>query len=257
MSEAHKNNYLVLVAESSQETSKEKEILDEFISYGVDGVLLAPSRESSYEQNLLPLIQQRIPIVLMDRTYEEYGGHFVQSDDYNGAYAAVNLLIKNGYKSIAHIRGTDTWSIGTERYRGYADALNNNGMPLNQNHIISCLAANKEEGFQAAIQLFSLPNPPDAVFTVTDDVAAGVIEYCHQRNLIIPDQIGVVGFSNSELSALLSPRLTTVEQKGQEIGKVAFEFFLHSLANKAKVFQKTFESRLIIRESCGSQLNKP
>lgn len=254
MSEAHKNNYLVLVAESTQDPSKEKEILEEFINYGVDGVLLAPSRDSSYEQNLLPIIEQRIPIVLMDRTYSDYTSHYVQSDDYNGAFQAVSLLIKNDYRNIAHIRGSDRWSIGTERYRGYADALKKHGMSVNEEHIVSCVAANKEEGYQAASQLFELTNPPDAVFTVTDDVAAGVIDYCNQANLKIPEQIGVVGFSNSEISALLSPGLTTVEQKGQDIGKVAFEFFLQTLADKTLILQKTFESRLIIRESCGSQL---
>lgn len=252
MSAAHQNNYLVLVAESSQDATKEKEILDEFVSYGVNGVLLAPSRESRYKENLLPLVEQRIPVVLMDRTYEDYASHYVQSDDYNGAFEAVSLLIKNGYQRIAHIRGSDNWSIGSERYRGYADALTQQGRQLQEEYVVSCTLANKQEGFQAATHLFNLPNPPDAVFTVTDNVAAGVIEYCNQFNLFIPEQVGVVGFSNSEISALLSPGLTTVEQKGQDIGKVAFEFFLQSLSDKTKVFQKTFESRLIVRESCGS-----
>lgn len=252
MSEAHQNNYLVIVAESSQDSTKEKEILEEFVSYGVNGVLLAPSRESSYEKNLLPLVEQRIPIVLMDRTYAEYSSHFVQSDDYNGAFEAVSLLLKNGYKRIAHIRGSDNWSIGSERYRGYVDALTQNGRELCTDHVLECLLANEAEGFEAAKTLFSLSNPPDAVFTVTDNVAAGVIEYCHQANLFIPEQIGVVGFSNSKISALLSPSLTTVEQKGQDIGKLAFSFFLQSLSDKTKVFQKTFESKLIVRESCGS-----
>lgn len=256
MSEAHKNNYLVLVAESSQKGMKEKQILEEFISYGVDGILLAPSRDSSFEQNLLPIIEQRIPIVLMDRTYSNFTGHYVQSDDYNGAVQAVSLLVKNGYRKIAHIRGSDKWSIGSERYRGYAATLAVHGLPLVEDHVVNCTVANKQEGFDAARQLFSLSNPPDAVFTVTDNVAAGVIEYCHQAKLSIPQQIGVVGFSNSEISGLLSPSLTTVEQKGQDIGSVAFSFFMQSLVDKDKVHQKTFESRLIIRESCGSQLSR-
>lgn len=252
MNEAHQNNYLVLVAESSQDSAREKEILEEFVSYGVNGVLLAPSRESSYKNNLLPLVEQRIPVVLMDRTYDDYTSHYVQSDDYNGAFEAVSLLIKNGYKRIAHVRGSDNWSIGSERYRGYADALIQDGREIRNEYVVSCTLANKEEGFLVAKTLFNLPNPPDAVFTVTDNVAAGVIDYCNQFNLFIPEQVGVVGFSNSEISALLSPSLTTVEQKGQDIGKLAFSFFLQSLSDKTKVFQKTFESRLIVRESCGS-----
>lgn len=252
MSEAHQNNYLVLVAESSQDATKEKEILDEFVSYGVNGVLLAPSRDSSYEQNLFPLVEQRIPIVLMDRTYSDYKSHYVQSDHYQGAFEAVSLLIKNGYQRIAHVRGSDNWSIGSERFRGYTDALAKNGREIHEHHIVNCLQANEKEGYEAARTLFNLPDPPDAVFTVTDNVAAGVIEYCHEANLFIPEQIGIVGFSNSKISALLSPSLTTVEQKGQDIGKLAFKFFLNSLTDKSKIFQKTFESKLIVRESCGS-----
>ncbi len=249
MSKAHLNNYLVIVGESSQDDLKEKEILDEFISYGVSGILIAPTKHSSFEANFAYLKQKRIPYVFMDRTYDEHDTSYVRSDDYHGAYQAVNHLIEKGYQRIAHIKSSDGWSIGTERAKGYRQALTDSGLTCYDELIKSSDTATKEDGYQLTSEFFSMDAPPDAIFTVTDDVASGVYEYAHQHQIDIPSQLGVVGFSNSVLSSILIPKLTTVEQLGEQMGETAFDYFFQIRKDKRHSFQKTFESKLIVRES--------
>jgi len=249
MSKAHLNNYLVIVGESSQDAKKEKEILDEFINYGVSGILIAPTKYSQYESNFAYLKDKRIPFVFMDRTYDDHDTSFVRSDDYHGAYQAVSHLINMGYQKIAHIKSSDGWSIGTERCKGYFQALQDHDLDYNSAYLKSSDTATKEDGYLLTAEYFKMDDPPDAIFTVTDDVASGVYEYAHEHQIDIPSQLGVVGFSNSILSSILIPKLTTVEQLGEQMGETAFDYFFQIRKDKRNSFQKTFESKLIVRES--------
>lgn len=253
MNSAHEMNYFVLVGESVHDSDREKKILDDFAEYGVSGVLLAPCKHSDFNKNVLPIVHRRTPVVVMDRMYDNYHGNFVNTDDFYGAFIAVNHLIDAGYKRIAHIASSDSWSIGHERLKGYKAALTKNGTPINENYLSLCHFNNKEEGaeegYKACHKLFSLKEPPDAIFSVTDDIAIGVYQYAKENNINIPNDLGVVGFSNSEISKYLNPQLSTLEQLGMEMGEMAFDFFLRALKSNGQIFQKSFKPKLLIRGS--------
>ncbi len=253
MSNAHLHNSLIIAGESLQDPTKEKRILDQFMDQGVSGIIMAPARNSNFEKNIIPLLHKRTPIVIIDRMYDHYKGNYVLTDDYGGGYKATQHLLDNGYKRIAHIGSTDDKSIGTERRKGYVAALNDAGIFPKEEYIILSDIDNPdttiEKGYEAAAILFKLKNPPDAVFAVTDDIAIGVIEYAKENNIFIPEELGIVGFSNSKMSNYIRPRLTTVEQNGFKMGQLAFDYFSKASSSYGEVFQKTFDLDLIIRES--------
>jgi len=84
---------------------------------------------------------------------------------------------------------------------------------------------------------------------VTDDIAIGVMEYAKENNISIPDDLGLVGFSNDKISSHIRPKLSTVEQNGFAMGQLAFDYFNKASSSNGEVFQKTFELNLIVRES--------
>lgn len=253
MSKAHLHNTLIIAGESLQNPTKEKKILDQFMDQGVSGLIMAPARNSNFEKSIIPILHKRTPVVIIDRMYDHYKGNFVLTDDYGGGFKATQHLIDNGYKRIAHISSLDNISIGTERKKGYVAALNEAGIILNEEYIILTDIDNPdaviEKGYEATARLFKLKNPPDAVFAVTDDIAIGVIEYAKENNISIPEELGIVGFSNSKMSNYIRPRLTTVEQNGFEMGQLAFDYFNKASSSYGEVFQKTFDLNLIVRES--------
>ncbi len=253
MAKAHLHNYLVLVGESLHKNQKEKQILEEFMDYGVSGILLAPCIESNFDENLLPIIHRRIPTVVMDRTYNNYDGNYVLTNDYQGAMIAVEHLKEQGYKRIAHIGSNDTGSVGLERRRGYLDAIKRLNLSFNDDLVIQIDVQDTELGIQAgytaARKLLSGKDRPDAIFTVTDDVALGVYQFARENNINIPRELGVVGFSNSLSSRYISPSLSTVEQNGVSMGNLSFDFFYQALHSNGHLFQKIFEPKLIVRES--------
>lgn len=253
MTKAHAHNYLVIVGESVHNSKKEKEILEEFMDYGISGILLAPCLGSDFSENLLPIIHRRIPVVVMDRLYDNYNGNYVLTEDKSGAYIAVRHLIEMGYQRIAHIGSTDSSSVGLERKNGYLSALRDHGMTIDESYIelVDLMDINEgiQNGYERMASLMSCKVPPDAVFTVTDDVALGVYQYARDHGIKIPDELGVVGFSNSKVSKYLSPSLSTVEQNGEAMGNLAFDYFMQALHTNGMVYQKKFQSDLIVRQS--------
>ncbi len=253
MNSAHEMNYFVLLGESLHSTDREKKVLDDFSEHGVSGVLIAPCKHSDFNKNVLPIIHRRTPVVVMDRMYDNYNGNFVNTNDFKGAFEAVSHLVQSGYKRIAHIASSDSWSIGHERIKGYKEGLRQHGMPIDENYLSICNFNNKEEGaeegYRACHKLFSLKEPPDAIFSVTDDIAIGVYQYAQENNISIPNDLGVVGFSNSEISKYLNPPLSTLEQNGKKMGEMAFDFFFRALNANGQIFQKSFKPELIIRGS--------
>lgn len=253
MEKAHLYNHLVLVGESLQSASKEKKIIEDFIDYGISGLLIAPAQDSQFETNLGPVIHRRIPTIVIDRTYENFQGNYVVSDDYNGAYKAVSHLINNGYQRIAHIGSDDKHSIGIDRRNGYRDALLKHKLTLNKDYEkriqVNTTEVAIENGYQACRNFFSLRKPPDAIFAVIDDVALGIYRFAKEMNLKIGKDLGVVGFSDSNFSKYVEPKLTTVKQNGKEMGSKSFEFYYAAMKTNGQLFQKTYDSTLIVRES--------
>ena len=253
LSRAKEANHFVILGESFHDTSEEKKIISDFIQHGVAGIILAPSKHSNFGENILPVIHRRIPVVIMDRMYNDYDGNYIQNDDFNGGYTATSHLISCGYRRIAHVGSSDSWSIGHERREGYKAALRDYGLKIDPNLIYTCDFNTKEEGeeegYHAMHRFMALREVPDAIFSVTDDIAIGVYKYANEHKINIPDDLGVVGFSNSEVAQYLSPPLTTLEQFGQIIGQHAFDFFINALSGNGAVYQKTIIPKLIIRGS--------
>lgn len=253
MQQAHLKNHLVLVGESLQQQNKEKKLIQDFIQYGISGLLIAPAKGSDYMSVLAPVIHRRIPTVVIDRMYEDYNGNFVMYDDVNGAKMAVQHLLDQGYKRIAHIGSDDKRSVGHERRKGYKLTLENNGIDIDPDYLkivdVNETKFSVENGYQACKELFDLDHPPDAIFTVNDDVALGVYKYAREKQIKIPNQLGVVGFSDSTIAKHLDPQLSTVKQNGKMMGEQSFDFYSEALQTNGKIYQKTFESKLVIRES--------
>jgi len=250
MNKAHKANYLVIIGESNHEVEREKEIIDQFVTHCVTGVILSASNNPLSKENLDQLRFNRIPYTLVDRATEMETNPFVKYDDYQGAFLAVEHLIDQGYKKIALIKGFDYCVISNARLRGYKAALEKYNLEYEEHFVKSVDHDHiREEGYLLSRQLLLSRNRPDAFFTITDSIASGVYKAAKELNLRIPQDIGVVGYSNSSISKHLSPPLSTVGQPGKEMGELAFDFLQQVIIGNDSKLSKTFDANLIIRDS--------
>jgi LacI family transcriptional regulator len=165
-----------------------------------------------------------------------------------GAFKAVEYLIDQGYKRIGLLKGDDHCTISSGRAKGYFDALKKHGFSQSLSMVRSSTNANKKDRDELLKEMYS-HEKPDAVFTITDYLATGVYEFAQENEIKIPDDLAIIGYSNSDLAEILHPKLTSVEQNGRVMGETAFEYLINQVNDSSFKRNRTFDSELIVRQS--------
>lgn len=252
---AKKHGYNILVSQSGDLLKDEIIACRTMIGSSVDGLLISISNETIEGEHIREFLDEGKPVVQFDKITDRLETPKVIVDDFQGAYAAVTHLIDQGYKKIATIRGRLDVKNSIERYNGYEKALKDHQLEFNSDWIIPCKDISEEEGYEFARKLMESKNPPDAIFCITDPVALGAIKFLKSAGFEIPEQVGVMGFSNWELAEIVSPSLSSVDQHGYQMGIKATELLIRLLKDHSLGENETIEvkTNLIIRES--SDLN--
>lgn len=245
----YRDDYMVMIGESNHSVARENEIINRMGDHYVAGIIFVPSRHKKSNENVKLLERRQTPFILIDRTFDDYDGCYVQHDDFQGAYMATQHLISKGRTKIAMLRGDHECSVSSARYHGYQKALKDAGIPLNKNLVVSCTNASKIEGYNATKFLFEDGLHPDGIFSITDQQAAGAIAYANEHSILVPKALSVVGYSNSEISQNVTPQLTTIAQDGYEMGRLAKEYLIEMCLHPNVIHRKVFPSQLIIRAS--------
>ena len=201
------------------------------------------------------------PIVFFDRITDEIETHKVVADNYKGAYDATQHLIDAGYTKIAHLTSSVHLSISIERLNGYKAALADNNIAINESYIKHCnhggmIYAELEDAVKS---LVNLKDRPDAIFSAGDRLTLSCLTALKSIGLKVPDDIAIVGFSNSALVELINPSLTAVKQPAFEMGQVATELLIKLIESKRPVteFEKVvLQTEVFIRESSANKIIK-
>lgn len=207
------------------------------------------------EKVLERLSSRECPTFLVNQKAEaEYSGVYeVNTENYGGAYQAVQLLVDQGHKKIAHITGSMEKSSMKERYEGYRDCLLKNGIALNEKYICKTHIHRAESGYLAvkAIMSENTDDKPTAIFAANDLLAFGAMRGLKEMGLRIPKDISIVGYDNAELSQYMSPPLSTVQVSAEKIAKLTIDSLLAVIKKSKEIqpFLKMEEFRVIERSS--------
>ena len=248
---AYAAGYTMIVCQSNETYEREVLYTRTLVSYRVAGLLVSLS-QTTQNMDHFKLMQRRgVPIVFFDRVRSDIDASKVVVDDYNGAFAVVNHLIASGYKRIAHLAGPKNLSISDYRLAGYKDALEQGNLPYEEKLVVYG-GLDDTDGVVGFQKLLNLEILPEAVFAVNDPVATGAFVTIKEHGLKIPEDIALAGFSNTNISSLLDPPLTTVEQPSYEIGTTAAKLLLEQIENGGENFVpklKVLKTHLIVRGS--------
>jgi LacI family transcriptional regulator len=196
---------------------------------------------------------KHVPTVLITNDFNVEGFDIIMSDDYRGAYEAVQHLVELGHRRVAHIGGLEHPKLtrGTEeRKRGYCDCLRDFKIENQEEYIVKDNYW-MEDGYKAMNKLLRLKESPTAVFVASDFAAFGAIRAIIEAGLNVPEDISVVGFDDIVISRLFIPSLTTVSQPIDKIGAKAASLLFKRInsPNPKKKEKVIFRPRLTIRES--------
>jgi LacI family transcriptional regulator len=248
---AHENGFNVMLCQSKESYNIELKNVETLLSSHIDGMLISITKETKDFTHIEHLQEMGIPIAFFDRIAEEIECDRIIVDDFGGGYKATEHLIQQGCQRIAHLYSPLDLLIGRNRYNGFIKAMEDNNMPIYNEYLIFCDSYEKAK--IEAKTLIDLPNSPDGIFCGNDETAIGAMKTIKSHGFKIPEDIAVVGFTNSYISTISDPELSTVDQKGYQLGQKAASTIISRIAEQESVPKKTstqiLDTELIVRES--------
>ena len=252
---AQSRGYNVIITQSNESVDREMMNLQTLFNNRVDGILVSLSRESFDYSHFEAMIQKGLPIVFFDRVAETIETSKVTVDDFLGGYQATEHLIKQGYRKIGHLAGPKNLEITSERLKGYQKAHGDAGLSIDDELVVFDKASDESDAYSATLALLASKDP-DALFASNDLAAMGAIKAAQKQGKKIPEDFGVVGFSNWQFTSLTNPSISTIEQPGFEMGQHAAELLIKQIDSDEE--EMSFESvklptQLLLRDSSKKQ----
>lgn len=250
--ELNPKGYHVIICQTHEDPKRETENIHTLIDAQVDGILMAVTDDSDETKDSFQrVLKKNVPLIFFDRTIDFEGVSTVTVDDFNSSYLTTKHLINQGCKNIAHLARNQSLDLFKNRFLGYKQALLDNGITFKEEYVIP-IKSSLESGKEAIEILLQLNNPPDAIFSSSDFAALGVIQELKERNISIPNEFCVAGFSNEPFTKFMELSITSVDQSPQEMGKKVAQVFLEQINNTdpIKIDKKVvLTAELLVRKS--------
>jgi LacI family transcriptional regulator len=216
----------------------------------VDGFICVRTRRKDARIEFLCEID--FPFVAFGRVEGANEFPYIDEDGSHGMKLVAQHLVQLGYVRIACIMPTLDFMFAQKRLEGLSTGLTENGVPLKDEYIrVGDLT--QRSGFQNAMDLLDMQNPPDAIAAGNDLMAFGAISAAQDRGLEVGRDIGITGFDDIPLAEHFHPALTTAHQPIYKIGEMASEMLIKLIKNQP-LDQRHFllKPKLVVRQSCGA-----
>lgn len=253
---AQEKGYHVLIYLTHDDPQKEIAITKLLQNGRVDGIMISLSGQTAEFNHLDELKEKGIPLVFFDRVADHIKAPKITTDDYYSGMKGTEHLIEKGCRRIAFLSIYRNLSITSKRANGYIEALNNHGIKLRSNLILS-LNGDEENTRELIRKLLKRKNRPDGIFSSVEKLAITCYGICEELGLKIPEDIKIISFSNLQAAAQLNPSLTTITQPAFEIGREATDILFRLIEKRGHNFllEKTvIKSSLVERNSTRNNL---
>ncbi len=246
--EAGKRGLQVIISATHNNREIEKGYLEMLPNRSVDGIILLGSTLGAEE---LEQQGKEYPLVMCSEWSEGTPLSAVGIDNRKAGYDAVMALTEGGRRRIAIISNEEVYSARL-RTEGYCQALMQRGIQIRKEYIINHYEYTYRAGMGACRKLMDLSEPPDAIFAVSDELAAGVVKELLSRGIMPGQEVDVLGFDNTTMSQIVTPTISTVSQPRKKIGAAAVALLAEKIENlEAPSRLVLLPHELVLRESTG------
>jgi LacI family transcriptional regulator len=246
--------YNLMICQSNELIDKEISALKTLFNARVDGILMSLSMETNRYEHIEELINRDVRMVFFDRIPEALPVNSVVIDDFEAARSLTEQMIQKGCRQPAYVGGSSAVNVYASRQKGFRQAVIDSGVKPDERYIIET-GMTRRGGAAAFEKLMQLANRPDAIVCAGDLAAHGVLIAAEKNSVPVPGELAISGFANEEFTAHIRPSLTSVNQKGNEIGQKTAELFLDEKHKNTKR-QIIIEPEIIFRESTGTPVNE-
>ncbi|MFB5761310.1 GntR family transcriptional regulator [Paenibacillus medicaginis] len=239
----NEDNYSLLLASTNNDVAQEKKALEMMLSYGVDGLIIEPTKSNLYNPNIayyLSFKEQDVPFIMINAYYEELEVPFFCLDDVQSSYLATKELISKGHTQIGIIAKMDDLQ-GKYRMKGYIKALGEAKLRFHPEQVLSFDTETKQE-LSANLKEFLNKNRDEltAIVCYNDEVGLEVVHVCRQLGILIPDELSIIGQDNSYIAKNANIKLTTLTHPQEHMGRDAADWIIKKLQGKKDLPNTTY-----------------
>ncbi len=217
--------------------------------YQVDGCLIIAGEE--VESAVFELDSSEIPCVGVDIELKGPKSSFVQTDNKKVSSTAVEHLYLCSIRDIAYIGGQSSAFVSKSRTEGFMESMQQFGLQV-RDEWIQYGNFQEQSGYDAMKKILAAKPYPKAVFAASDLMALGAMNAIRDHGLSIPEDISIIGCDDIEACRYSHPKLTTIKQDKDKLGKLAAYLLMDLMNGESNPKSVLVDPELIVRESCGS-----
>ncbi len=254
----NEDNYSLLLASTNNDVEQEKKALEMMLSYGVDGLIVEPTKSNLYNPNIayyLSFKEQDVPFIMINAYYEELEVPFLCLDDVQSSYLATKELIVKGHTQIGLISKIDDLQ-GKYRMKGYIKALGEAKLRFQPDLVLSYDTETKLELY-THLKTFLHENRDvlTGIVCYNDEVGLEVANVCRQLGISIPNHLSIIGQDNSYIAKNANIKLTTLTHPQEQMGRDAADWVINKLQGKKELPNETYYQPVLIEGETVKELN--
>ena len=234
ITELNSAGYTTIVVDTMESEQRLSESARSLISRQVDGILAVPCGEKGMD---LEMLSAQIPVVLIDRYYEDTSLPYVTTNNYQGGLDATRHLLSRGHTRISCIQGVQSSMPNKERVRGYVKAMEDEGLAQDIDIIGNEFSV--QNGYLETKLLMSRAQRPTAIFALSNTIMLGALKAIREAGLRIPEDVALISFDNNLYMDDMTPSITRISQPVEDMAKLAVKILLDKIKGAS---------------NCGSQL---
>lgn len=245
---ATKEGYAVVAANSHEDHIREEKAIDNFVSMYVEGIIACLAQDTVDYSHFTDINKMGIPLVFFARTCLPEIFSSVVSNGDEAALQATRHLINTGSKRIAFIGGPTHLDMVKRRKHGYLEALRERNINIDRSIVING-NIDYESARNATIELLKRDDRPDAILAFNDIITYAAFDAIKTLGLQIPKDVAIIGFTEAESSAFVTPKLSVIMDQAHLTGERACELLLRNIRGDKKIYKEVVPMILKIRES--------
>lgn len=252
---ASKLGYSVISSNSHEDHEREAQALDNFLNMHVEGIIACLAQDTTDYSHFEQLHEMGVPLVFFARCcLEDIFSQVVGNGDV-AAQEATQHMIETGSRRVAFIGGPNHLDMVRRRKHGYLEALRENRIPIDRDLVV-CDKIDFDVARKATLRLLEGENPPDAILAFNDIITYAAFDAIKSKGLRIPEDVAIIGFTDGDTAAFVTPRLSAIMDQAHVQGTKACQLLMKSINGDEKIYKEVVPMILKIRESSEKNLVK-